>query len=114
MQVNTITGGETIVLQSDGGRHYREVSSTSKTPAYEDSATIMAYNTVHRATCDITVDVICTGSYMNGIQLIVGKTITPTRVLHRFSDDINMYTKDILTKYCKTHRLFATMKKIKL
>lgn len=91
--LNTITGGETIILQSDGGSLYREISRTSKIPAYEDLATTMAYNTVHRANTDITVNVRCTGNFMNGIQLVVGKTTTPTRVIHRFGDDINSNTK---------------------
>lgn len=93
--LNTITGGETIILQSDGGSLYREVSRTSKIPAYEDLATTMAYNTVYRANTDITVNVRCTGIFMNGIQLVVGKTTTPTRVIHRFGDDINNNTKRI-------------------
>lgn len=90
-----VTVGETLVIQSDGGSFYRCVSRKS-TPIYDFDTNLIAplsYNTVIRADRDLTLVVICTGSYMNGIEIVTGTTTSPTRVVARAGDDINNYTK---------------------
>ena len=90
-----VTGGETLVIQSDGGSYYRCISRNS-IPIYDFDTNLIAtlpYNTVYRADADLTLVVICTGSYMNGIEIVIGTTTSPTRVVARVGDDINNNTK---------------------
>lgn len=90
-----VTGGETLVIQSDGGSYYRCISRKS-TPIYDFDTNLtvsLGYNTVFRADKDLTLVVICTGGYMNGIEIVTGTTTSPTRVVARAGDDINTNTK---------------------
>lgn len=88
-----VTGGETLVIQSDGGFFYRVVSRTSRTPMYEDQSTSLSYNVTYQADGDMTVVVLLEGTYINGAQLLVGNTSTPTTVIGYVGDDINNNTK---------------------
>ena len=90
-----VTGGETLVIQSDGGSYYRCISRRA-TPVYDfdtNLITTLSYNTVFRAYSDLTLVVICLGSYMNGIEIVTGTSTSPTRVVGRVGDDINSNTK---------------------
>ena len=90
-----VTGGETLVIQSDGGSHYRCISRKS-IPIYDfdiNLTTSLGYNTVYRADVDITLIAICIGGYMNGAEIVIGTTTSPTRVVARAGDDINVNTK---------------------
>ena len=90
-----VTGGETLVIQSDGGSHYRCISRKS-TPIYDFDTNLtvsLGYNTVYRADVDTTLIAICIGGYMNGIEIVIGTTTSPTRVVSRAGDDINVNTK---------------------
>jgi hypothetical protein len=89
-----ITGGETLVIQSDGGSYYRTVSRTGKTPTYAENAVAITYNTVYQADMDGTLIVLLTGSYMNGIQILVGDTNNPNMLLAKQADDLNSNTKE--------------------
>lgn len=87
--------GETLVIQSDGGSFYRGVARNT-TPIYDFDANLvvpLAYNTVYQADVDLTLIVLCSGSYMNGIEIVIGTTTSPTRVVSRTGDDINSNTK---------------------
>ena len=90
-----VTGGETLVIQSDGGSHYRCISRKS-TPVYDFDTNLtqqLEYNTVFRANTDLTLVVICAGSFLNGVEIVIGTTTSPTRVVGRAGDDINSNTK---------------------
>ena len=90
-----VTHGETLVIQSDGGSFYRCVSRSS-IPIYDfdtNLITPLSYNAVFRADADLTLVVICTGSFMNGAEIVIGTTTSPTRVVARTGDDINNNTK---------------------
>ena len=90
-----VTGGETLVIQSDGGSFYRCISRKS-TPVYDfdtNLTQLLGYNTVFRAGEDLTLVVICTGNFMNGIEIVTGTSTSPTRVVGRTGDDINNNTK---------------------
>lgn len=90
-----VTGGEILVIQSDGGSYYRCISRKS-TPIYDFDTNLTVspgYNTVYRADQDLTLVVICIGNYMNGIEIVIGTTTSPTRVVARAGDDINNNTK---------------------
>lgn len=90
-----VTGGETLVIQSDGGSYYRCISRSS-IPIYDFDTNLivpLGYNTVLRADVDLTLVVICTGSFMNGIEIVIGTTTSPTRVVARTGDDISSNTK---------------------
>ncbi|MCX6062240.1 MAG: hypothetical protein NT103_08335 [Campylobacterales bacterium] len=89
-----IVPNEILILQSDGGSTYRLVSRTGRTPMYDDSNIAITYNTVYQAATDLTLIAVLAGSYMNGAQLVVGNTSSPTRVLSQFGDDINSNTKE--------------------
>lgn len=91
-----VTGGETLVIQSDGGSYYRCISRNSTTPVYDfdtNLITPLSYDVVYRADRDLTLVVICIGSYGNGIEIVIGTTTSPTRVIARTGDDINSNTK---------------------
>lgn len=90
-----VTGGETLVIQSDGGSFYRRISRNS-TPIYDfdtNLITPLGYNTVYLADVDLTLVVICTGTFINGAEIVIGTTTSPTRVVSRAGDDINNNTK---------------------
>ena len=90
-----VTGGETLVIQSNGGSYYRCISRKS-TPIYDFDTNLtvsFGYNTVYRADVDLTLVVICVGGYMNGIEIVTGTSTSPTRVVGRAGDDINNNTK---------------------
>ena len=90
-----VTGGETLIIQSDGGSFYRGISRKS-TPVYDfdtNLITPLGYNTVFRADVDLTLVAICTGNYMNGVEIVIGTTASPTRVVARTGDDINNNTR---------------------
>ena len=90
-----VTCGETLVIQSDGGSYYRCISRNS-IPIYDfdiNLTTSLGYNTVYQADTDLTLVVLCIGGYMNGIEIVVGTTTSPTRVVSRAGDDINVNTK---------------------
>lgn len=88
-----VGGGETIIIQSDGGSFYRLISRTGKTPAYDDLNSVIAYNSVYQATTDLILIVLLVGSYQNGAQIVVGNTNIPTRVLAQNGDDFATNTK---------------------
>lgn len=90
-----VTKDETLVIQCDGGSHYRCISRKS-TPIYDFDTNLtvsLGYNTVYQADRDLTLVVICTGGYMNGIEIVTGTTTNPTRVVARTGDDLNSNTK---------------------
>ncbi len=89
-----ITGGETLIIQSDGGSFYRIVSRTGRTPTYAENAIAITYNTVYQADTDGTLIVLLTGSYMNGAQILVGDTNAPNLLLAKQYDDINSNSKE--------------------
>ena len=88
-----IVADETLILQSDGGSYYRVVSRTGRTPMYDDNNIAITYNTVYQATTDLTLIVLLLGSNINGAEIVVGNTSSPTRVLSQFGDDLNTNTK---------------------
>lgn len=90
-----VTGGETLVIQSDGGSFYRGISRNT-TPIYDFDTNIivqLSYNTVFQADADLTLVVICSGSYANGIEIVTGATTSPIRTVSRMGDDISSNTK---------------------
>lgn len=88
-----VGGGETIILQSDGGSFYRLITRSGRTPAYDDLNTTIAYNSVYQAASDLKLIVLLVGSYQNGAQIVVGNTNVPTRVVAQTGDDISTNTK---------------------
>ena len=90
-----VTKGETLVIQSDGGVFYRSISRNS-IPIYDFDTNlnvVLGYNTVYQADVDLTLIVLCYGNYMNGIEIVIGTTTSPTRIVSRIGDDINSNTK---------------------
>jgi len=96
---SSITGGETLIVQSDGGLNYRVISRTSKTPDYDNVNQLLSYNTVYQADVDLTLIVNLAGAFVNGAEIVVGNTNTPTRVVSKSGDDVNVNTK-IATLSC--------------
>ena len=90
-----VTGNETLIIQSDGGSFYRCISRGAA-PVYDFDTNLiipLSYNVVFRADRDLTLVVICAGSFMNGVEIVIGTTTSPARVVSRTGDDINTNTK---------------------
>ena len=55
------------------------------------------YNTLYQAATDGYLCVRATGSFVNGIQIVVGTTSSPTNEVWQAGDDINLNTKRAAT-----------------
>jgi hypothetical protein len=58
-----------------------------------DSGTVLVYNTTYQATEDGYLCVNVSGSFINGIEVVVGATNSPSRIIWQSGDDINSNTK---------------------
>jgi hypothetical protein len=88
-----IAAGETLIIHCNGSGFYRVIARMSRTPVYTEGGTVYSYNTVYQAPGDMTLVVLLTGSYMNGVQLLVGDTSSPAIPIAQFGDDLNSNTK---------------------
>lgn len=88
--------GEILIIQSDGGSSYRLVSRSCRNIPNFNAATVITYvqGTVYQAADDCMVVVLLAGSYVNGIQMLVGPSSSPAIVVHQFGDDLNSNTKN--------------------
>ena len=90
------TGTLPIARISDGAVSAAKLASKVTFPNYAAGVT-QNYNTLYQAATDGYLCVRAAGSFVNGIQIVVGTTSSPTNEVWQAGDDINSNTKRAAT-----------------